>query len=280
MLTRTGKAPIVEANGAAIPAIGFGTWQLRGETATMGVLEALKVGYRHVDTAQIYDNEPEVGEGLRASDVRREDVFLTTKVWTDRYHDGDLQRSVEESLRKLSTPYVDLLLLHWPNPDVPLVETIKALSTVHAAGLARAIGVSNFTSAQVAEAAELAGAPLATNQVEYHPYLDQSAVFAATGPRGMALTAYSPIAQGKVAKDATIGAIAEAHGKTPSQVTLRWLIQQDGVIAIPRSSKPERIAENFDLFDFELTDEEMGRISALRSRDGRITSPSWAPAWD
>lgn len=280
MLPQNGATPRVEANGASIPAIGFGTWQLQAAIATSAVLEALKVGYRHIDTAQIYGNEAEVGEGLRRSGVPRDDVFLTTKVWTDSYRDGDLQRSVEESLRKLGVDHVDLLLLHWPNPDVPLAETIKAFASVKAAGLTRHLGVSNFTTALLAEAVDLVGAPLATDQVEYHPFLDQTAVKAALDARGMALTAYSPIAHGRAAKDATICGIAKAHHKTPSQVSLRWLIQQGGVAAIPRSANAARIAENFDVFDFELTDPEMTAISALRSSDGRITSPSWAPAWD
>ncbi|MFC7053541.1 aldo/keto reductase [Hansschlegelia quercus] len=280
MLTRAGQSPLVAANGASIPALGFGTWQLDGEEARDAVQAALEIGYRHIDTAQIYGNEVEVGEGLRRSGVNRDEVFLTTKVWTDRYRDGDLQRSVEDSLKKLGVSYVDLLLLHWPNPAVALQETLKALNAVRSNGLSRDIGVSNFPVKTLREAIDLSGAPLVTNQVEYHPFLDQSAVKAALDANDMALTAYSPIAKGKVAEDATIKAIAEAHGKTPSQIALRWLIQQDGVIAIPRSSKKARIAENFDIFDFALDEAEMSRVSALRTKDGRITSPSFAPEWD
>lgn len=280
MLTFADKSPVAAAHGASIPALGFGTWQVKGDAARDAVAEALRIGYRHIDTAQIYENETDVGNGLKRSDVRRSDLFLTTKVWTSHYRDGDLQRSAEESLKRLGVDHVDLLLLHWPNPAVPLAETIKALNAVRSAGLARHIGVSNFPVRTLREAIDLSRAPLVTNQVEYHPFLDQSAVNNELRRHDMALTAYSPIAQGKVAHDATIKAIAAAHGKTPAQVALRWLIQQEGVVAIPRSSKAERIAENFDIFDFALDDDEMARISALRSAKGRITSPSFAPEWD
>lgn len=280
MLTQTGKAHLVPANGASIPALGFGTWQLRGDVAREMVADALKTGYRHIDTAQIYENETEVGEGLEAGGVTRDDYFLTTKVWTDRFRDGDLQRSVEGSLKKLRVDHLDLLLLHWPNPSVPLAETLKALNAVRAAGLTKHIGVSNFTAALVRDAVALSGAPLVTNQVEFHPFLDQSKLRAELDTQSMALTAYSPIAQGKVDQDATMQAIAKAHGKSPAQVALRWLIQQDGVVAIPRSSKTERVRDNFDVFDFILTEQEMAKISALGAPEGRITSPSWAPDWD
>jgi diketogulonate reductase-like aldo/keto reductase len=280
MLTRAGKSPLVAANGASIPALGFGTWQLDGDEARDAVQAALEIGYRHIDTAQIYGNEAEVGEGLRRSGVKRDEVFLTTKVWTDRYGDGDLQRSVEDSLKKLGVSHLDLLLLHWPNPAVPLEETLKALNAVRSNGLTLDLGVSNFPVKTLRQAIEFSGAPLVTNQVEYHPFLDQTAVKAELDANAIALTAYSPIAKGKVAENATIRAIAETHDKTPSQVTLRWLIQQDGVIAIPRSSKKARIAENFDIFDFALDEVEMSKISALRTKNGRITSPSFAPKWD
>ncbi|GLK69394.1 aldo/keto reductase [Hansschlegelia plantiphila] len=280
MLTTPGKAPLVAANGASIPALGFGTWQLRGVEARDAVVEAIRVGYRHIDTAQIYENETDVGNGLRLSGIARDEMFLTTKVWTSNYRDGDLQRSVEESLKRLGVVHVDLLLLHWPNPETPLAETMKALNAVRAAGLARDIGVSNFPTRELREAIDLSGAPLVTDQVEYHAFLDQSALKAELDRGGMALTAYSPIARGKAAHDETIRTIAQTYAKSASQVALRWLIQQDGVIAIPRSSKKERIAENFDVFDFTLSDEEMARISALRTREGRLTSPSFAPEWD
>lgn len=280
MLTRNGKAPIVVANGASIPSIGFGTWQLRGDVAREAVAAAYQAGYRHFDTAQIYENESEVGEGLRAAGASRSDYFLTTKIWIDNCRPGDLERSAEESVAKLGVDKVDLLLLHWPNPDVPLADTIRALNRAREAGLTQHIGVSNFPTRELARAIDASSAKLVTNQVEYHPFLDQHVVMEALEVAGLALTAYSPIARGRAEDDPTIAAVAEAHGKTASQVALRWLIQQERVIAIPRSSKPERIRANFDIFDFELSGGEMTRISSLRSREGRLTSPSFAPDWD
>ncbi|KEZ78365.1 aldo/keto reductase [Salinisphaera hydrothermalis] len=270
----------VTANGATIPAIGFGTFELEPKDAEAMVEHALKVGYRHIDTAQAYKNEDAVGRGIKNSGVAREDIFLTTKVWTDRFTDGELQKSVAESLERLDTDYLDLLLLHWPNPDVSLKETLAALNEVQDRGLVRNIGISNFTSTQIHEAAELSGKPLATNQVEYHPYLDQKPVLDALSEHGIALTAYCPLARGEVFKDPTLERIGKKHGKNAGQVALRWLIQQDNVIAVPRSSTPDHVASNFEVFDFELTEEEMSEISKLHSEDGRMINPSFAPAWD
>lgn len=280
MPTRNGKSSFVVANGASIPCIGFGTWQLRGDVARDAVAEAHLAGYRHFDTAQIYENEIEVGEGLKQAGASRSDYFLTTKVWIDKYRAGDLERSAEESAAKLGVDQVDLLLLHWPNPEVPLDETVKALNRARDAGLTKHIGVSNFPTAELVRALDASAAPLVTNQVEYHPFLDQTPVVEALEEAGLALTAYSPIARGRVEGEPVLTAIAEEHGKTASQVALRWLVQQEGVIAIPRSSKPDRIRENFDIFDFELSGEEMTRISSLRTSEGRLTSPSFAPDWD
>lgn len=280
MLTKNGKAPLVAANGVSIPCLGFGTWQLRGDVARDAVATALAAGYRHIDTAQIYENEHEVGEGLKAADTPRDEYFLTTKVWIDKFRAGDLERSAEESVTKLGVDQVDLLLLHWPNPEVPLSETIKALNRARSSGLTRHIGVSNFPTAELHRAIDASDAKLVTNQVEYHPYIDQQPVIDALEALGLALTAYSPIAQGKVNDDPLLAEIAATHAKTASQVALRWLVQQDGVIAIPRSSKPERIRENLDIFDFELSAEEMTKVSSLRSRAGRLISPSFAPDWD
>jgi len=272
--------PAVRSGDVLIPAIGFGTWQLDDGTAQPLVEQALEIGYRHIDTAQIYRNERDVGAGIAASGIKRDDIFLTTKVWIDHFANGPLQTSVERSLEKLKVDHVDLLLLHWPKPDVPLAETIEALNEVKARGLTRAIGVSNFPSAVLAEAQKLSKAPLATDQVEYHPYLSQKTLIAAAHAAGTSITAWSPLAQGKVAEDPVLIAIGQAHGKTPGQVTLRWLIQQ-GVIAIPRTKTPARIAENFDILDFELSDVEMASIFGLARPDGRLGN--WLDAaysWD
>ncbi|HET7314941.1 aldo/keto reductase [Salinisphaera sp.] len=270
----------VTANGATIPAIGFGTFELEPKDAEAMVEHALGVGYRHIDTAQAYNNEEAVGRAIRLSSVEREDVFLTTKVWTDSYTDGELQKSVQQSLNRLGTDYIDLLLLHWPNPDVSLKETLGALNEVQEKGLARNIGISNFTVPMIHEAAELSGQPLATNQVEYHPYLDQKPVLDALSEHGISLTAYCPLARGEVFKDPTLERIGKQYGKNAGQIALRWLIQQDNVIALPRSANPDHVTSNFEVFDFELTEEQMSEISKLYSQDGRMINPSFAPEWD
>jgi 2,5-diketo-D-gluconate reductase B len=269
----------VEANGAKIPAIGLGTWELRGRACARLVEQALKLGYRHIDTAQVYENEREVGEGLRMSGVRRDDVFVTTKVWTTHFAPNDLVRSTKESLAKLRLSEIDLLLLHWPNPQVPLSETLGALARVKELGMVRHIGVSNFTVALIEEAVAACPSRLACDQVEYHPYLDQTKVREACARHGMGLVAYSPVAKGRIKDDATLTRIGRAHGKTAAQVCLRWLVQQD-VSAIPRTSRIERLSENIDIFDFTLSNEEMAEISEMGSAKGRLTDYGFAPKWD
>jgi diketogulonate reductase-like aldo/keto reductase len=270
----------IPAGGVDIPALGFGTWKLRGDDALRMVEAALDIGYRHIDTAYVYGNEREVGEAMRASGVPRDQVFLTTKVWIDSHRDGDLQRAAEGSLKRLGFDRVDLLLLHWPAPDIPLKETIRALNDVHRRGWTRAIGVSNFTSRLIDEAAAASEAPLATNQVEYHPYLSQRRVMEALKRHDMCLTAYSPLAHGKLVDDPVLVEIAKRHGRTASQVALRWLVQQPAVAAVPKTASPERARENFEVFDFELAAEEMAQIFALAHPKGRIITDDWAPEWD
>jgi 2,5-diketo-D-gluconate reductase B len=270
---------VVEANGAKIPQLGFGTWELRGPLCARLVEQALRFGYRHIDTAQIYENERDVGEGIRAAGVPRGEVFVTTKVWWTRFAAGDLERSAEESLKRLKLESVDLLLLHWPNSSVPLEETIGALNAVKERGHARHIGVSNFTVTLLEEAVKLSRAPLVTDQVECHPYLDQTKVIAACKRHGLAVTAYSPIAKGAATRDRTLAKIGRTHKKSAAQVCLRYLVQQ-GIVVIPRTSKLERLAENAEIFDFELSASEMTAIHALANPKGRTISPSWAPAWD
>jgi 2,5-diketo-D-gluconate reductase B len=273
------EAQFVEAGSARIPAIGLGTWELRGRTCARIVEQALRLGYRHIDTAQVYENEREVGDGLRASGVRRDDVFVTTKVWTTHFAPNDLERSAKESLVRLRMPEVDLLLLHWPNPHVPLAETLGALSHAKRMGLARHIGVSNFTVALIEEAVKACPEPLVCDQVEYHPYLDQAKVSEACAANGLALVAYSPVAKGKIKNDTTLTRIGRDHRKSPAQICLRWLVQQN-VSAIPRTSRIERLSENINIFDFELSEEEMGKIFALANAKGRLTDFGFAPKWD
>lgn len=271
----------VEGNGAAIPALGFGTWELRDAQARHMVEAALEIGYRHIDAAQMYGNEAEVGAALRASGLKRGELFVTTKIWPDRFRAGELQRSVADSLARLQLDAVDLLLLHWPNPDVPLAETMAALNDCAARGWARHIGVSNFPKALLAEAIRLSERPLATDQVEYHPFLGQRTLLEACRAEGMALTAYCPLARGRVFQDPTLARIAQRHGKMAGQVALRWLVQQEGVVAIPRSSRVEHARANFQIFDFALSEPEMAEIDALSSPGGRIVAVgASAPAWD
>jgi diketogulonate reductase-like aldo/keto reductase len=266
---------------ADIPVLGCGTWELRGELCASIVAEALKIGYRHVDTAQGYDNEAAVGAGIRASGISRDEIFVTTKVRPQLVSQGALQRSVEESLERLELDYVDLLLIHWPNPAIAISESMEALGDARRRGLTRHIGVSNFTIATLAEAIRVSPEPIVTNQIEYHPYLDQDRLLAAIRGHSLAVTAYCPIALGNVVGDPVIGAIAQAHGKTEAQVTLRWLVQQGDVIAIPRTSKVERLRENLDVFDFELTASEMSRMRGLTRPGSKfINQPGWVPAWD
>lgn len=270
----------VESNGARIPAIGLGTWELRGDTCVEIVSEGLKLGYRHVDTAQAYDNEAEVGEGIRSSGVSRDEVFLTTKVWHTTLAAGPLERSVEESIAKLGFDCVDLLLVHWPDADVPVKETMEAMSRVRKAGLTRHIGVSNFTVALIEEAIAVSPESIVTNQIEYHPYLDQTKVMNACRKHGISVTAYCPIARGRVIGDPVLEAIAARHGRSAAQVTLRWLAQQPGVVSIPRTSSKTRLFENLDIDGFTLSDEDMAAISALAKPDGRVVNVDWAPEWD
>ncbi len=273
----------VEANGATIPAIGLGTMTLKGDVCVGAVETALRLGYRHVDTAERYGNETEVGEGLarglRSAGLRREHVFVTTKVYHDRLAAADFQRSFDESLQKLKLPWVDLLLIHWPNPKVPLAETLGVLCRAKLDGRTKHVGVANFPTALLQEAVKLASEPLVTNQIEVHPFLDQQKVLAACRRHGLAVTAYCPLARGKVPGDATLEGIGKAHGRSPSQVALRFLVQQ-GIIPIPRTANPDHLAANLAVFDFSLSDAEMAAIGRLKQPGGRVVDPPHAPKWD
>jgi 2,5-diketo-D-gluconate reductase B len=274
------KAFTATAQGAEMPVIGFGTMELPGKPVEL-VAAAIDAGYRHIDTARKYGTEEWVGEGIRASGIRRDELFLTTKVTEENAREGDFLRSAETSLKALGTDYVDLLLIHWPQPKVPLAETIGALAKAKRQGLTRHIGVSNFTLSLLDEAVRLCPEPLVTNQVEYHAYLRQDRMLEACRRRGIILTAYCPLARGRLLNDAVLADIAKAKGKTIAQVALRWLIQHPMVAAVPRALEPIHITENLDVFDFALTDEEMNRIGALNDRNLRIANPpERAPVWD
>jgi len=274
------KAFTLAAHGAIMPAVGFGTMELPQRPAEL-VAAAIAAGYRHIDTARKYGTEERVGEGIRASGIARSELFVTTKVTEENARQGDFLRSVETSLKALALDYVDLLLVHWPQPKVPFAETLGALAKAKRSGFTRHVGVSNFTVAMLDEAVHVCPEPLVTNQIEYHAYLPQDRMLAALKRHGMILTAYCPVARGKLLDDAIVGEIAKTHGKTHAQICLRWLIQQPMVAAVPRALEEAHIAENLDVFDFALSDEEMRRVSALRSRNIRIANPpERAPKWD
>lgn len=274
------SAHLVKANGAEIPAIGLGTWKLSGEGCARSVAHAIAVGYRHIDTAAMYGNEEAVGEGLRASGEPRERIFVTTKVWYEDISPGRLEQSAEASLRRLGLDQVDLLLIHWPNPAVETADCVRALCAAKRRGLARHIGISNFPSAMIEEALAATSEPLVCNQVEYHPRLSQKAVLETCRAHGLALTSYSPLGRGEIVNAPAVREIASRHGRTPGQVILRWHVQQPGVVAIPKSETPSRIAENLDVFDFALSDGEMAALHAMARPDGRLVDPAWAPRWD
>ncbi len=275
----TTRAPLIEVHGARIPQIGLGTWQLSGEVLNGAIAAAAEAGYRHFDTAPRYENEAEVGAALRRTGLSRKEYFLTTKVWFTELAANAFRRSAEASVECLGLGPVDLLLVHWPNPEVPLEETIGALCSAKRAGLARHIGVSNFPIALLERAIAVADEPLVANQCEYHPRLGQSRLIDFCRREGIAFVAYAPIGSGRLLENPVVGGIAKAHGKSPAQVVLRWHRQQ-GIVAIPRSSNPARIAENFAIADFELSPQEMTALSALAVPDGRIFNPERVKSWE
>lgn len=269
----------VAIHGAKVPLIGLGTYRLVGAACRHAVRLALDLGYRHIDTGAFYGNEAEVGAALAESGVDRAAVFLSTKIWMDALDRRGIERTTDASLRQLRTDYVDLLLLHWPSPDVPMAESLDALAAMRAAGKARHIGVSNYPVALLREALETHGAHLFCDQVEYHPLLSQRRLLDYARPRGLLLIAYCPLARGAVQSDPVLRRIAEAHNRSPAQIALRWLIEQDNVAAIPKASGETRLRANLAVFDFALSDADRAAIAAING-DGRTINPPWAPAWD
>jgi 2,5-diketo-D-gluconate reductase B len=269
----------LSAHGAEIPVMGLGTSSLSRNAAEL-VAIALRLGYRHIDAARKYGTERGVGDGIRASGIPRGEIFLTTKVSHEDLRPADFARSVETSLGELQVDYVDLLLIHWPNPQIPMADLMGTLATAKREGLTRHIGVANFTVKLLDEAVSACPEPLVTNQVECHPYLDQTRMIAALARHGMVLTAHCPLARGRLMDDPVLAGIAHERKKTLAQIALRWLVQQEIIAPIPRSSNPARIAENLDVFDFRLTSGEMDRISALKRPNGRVANPAFAPQWD
>ena len=269
----------VEAHGARIPQIGMGTMTLKEDVCVQAVKTALQVGYTHLDTAAFYGNEKEVGEGLRASGVKRDGIFITTKVRENNLLPDLFQKSLDESLARLQLPYVDLLLIHWNNKDIPFSVSIPALCKAKKDGKAKHIGVANFTTKMLDDAWAVTSEPLVCNQIEMHPFINQDKVVAASKKHGMAIVAYCPIARGKAPGAEALERIGKAHGKTAAQVSLRYLVQL-GTIPIPRSASPEHLKANLDVFNFNLSDAEMGELKMLNATNMRVVNPPHAPVWD
>ncbi len=269
----------VDAHGAHIPQIGLGTMTLKEDVCVQAVKAALELGYTHLDTAAFYGNEVEVGAGLRASGKKRDSVFITTKVRENNLLPENFNKSLDQSLKNLELPYVDLLLIHWNNKDIQFSVSIPALSGAKIDGRAKHGGVANFTTKMLDEAWAVTSEPLVCNQIETHPYINQDKVVAASRKHGMAVVAYCPIARGKVQNADALETVAKAHGKSPAQVSLRYLVQL-GVEPIPRTATPAHLKANLDVFDFNLSDGEMAQLKALNAANMRVVNPPHAPVWD
>lgn len=266
-------------NGIKVPKLGFGTWLIKGTQCIKAVRMALDIGYRHIDTAQIYGNEEEVGLAIAKSRVDRENIFLVTKIWRDSLDAKEAIQSTEESLKKLKMDYVDLLLIHWPNVRVPLAETLSAMRQLIEQQKTKYIGVSNFP-VELLEISKKIAPELICNQVEYHPFLDQRPLLKAIGKHNMFLTAYSPLARNRVFKNKTLQEIGVKYSKTAGQIALRWLIEQKNIVAIPKASKKKHAESNFDIFDFQLNEPDRLILGSMHSQNQRLVNPEWAPDWD
>jgi diketogulonate reductase-like aldo/keto reductase len=273
------KIPAIERDGGAMPVLGLGTWQNDGVIGRRAVREAVDLGYRHIDTAQMYENEEEVGQAVKESGVHRNGLFITTKLAPGHLRPANVLSACDRSLKRLVTDYVDLLLIHWPDESVPLAETLAAMEELRKQGKVRHIGVSNFTVDLLKRVRAVTDVPIFCNQVEYHPYLDQSAVLSFCRDQGIAVVAYCPLAQGKVIDDRRLAEIGSHYDKTAAQVALRWLIGQEGVAAIPKATSKAHLEENLDVLDFSLTDAEAAMIAGFEKGE-RLIDPSWAPDWD
>ena len=271
--------PVIEANGMRMPRIGLGTWPLKGAECQGAVESALALGYRHLDTAEMYGNEAEVGAGLAATLLRRDAVFLTTKIWNDKTNGDAIRRAFDASLKRLATPYVDLLLIHWPSPALDLASVLTALAELHAEGLARAVGVSNFPSKLLRRALDLGIAPIACLQVEQHAMLGQQKLLDVTQPADIVTTSYTPLGKGEMLAHPVLTGIAARHGATPAQVALAWLLSKRLVAAIPKAAGPVRQAENLAAARLTLTDADLTAIAAL-PKQRRFVNPAFAPEWD
>jgi len=269
----------VEMGARKVPALGFGTWALSGSACREMMGTALEIGYRHIDTAQAYENEAEVGRAIARSRIPRGEIFLTTKVWRESLRAAQVTSSVAQSLGRLGTDYVDLLLIHWPHAEIPVKETLDAMLRLKAEGKTKAIGVSNFTVRQMQEAVTHVGREIVCNQIEYHLLLSQRPVLDYARAHGIAAVAYCPIARGRLMQHPVVLRVAAKHGKSANQVALRWLLEQPGVSAIPKTASPAHARENFAIFDFALDAEDRRALDALPAKT-RLVNPGWAPVWD
>ncbi|MFN1834320.1 aldo/keto reductase [Balneola sp. MJW-20] len=265
--------------GIDVPEIGLGTFKLIGKECEQVVKQALNMGYRHIDTAQMYRNEREVGNAIKSSHIKREEIFLTTKVWHTNLDYDDVLKSTEASLKELDTPYLDLLLIHWPDPDHDLEKTIEAMLSLRDQGKALNIGVANFPMKLLKEVNDEFGAPIFCNQVEYHALLGQFDLLEYAADNDIMVTAYSPLGQGNVTDHPLLNELAEKYGKTPAQIAIRWLIEQEQVVTIPKASSKEHLQQNMDVYDFALEDDDFFAIDDL-DKTTRYVNPDFAPEWD
>jgi 2,5-diketo-D-gluconate reductase B len=270
---------VVEAHGARIPQIGLGTMTLKGDICVQAVKTALQLGYRHLDTAAFYGNEVETGEGLRQSGIKRAEVFICTKVRENNLLPENFNKSLDQSLTNLQLPYVDLLLIHWNNKDIPFKTSVGALCQAKKDGKAKHVGVANFTSKMLDEAWAVTSEPLVCNQIEVHPFINQDKVLAASKKHSMAVVAYVPIARGKVPGAEALERIGKTHSKSAAQVSLRYLVQM-GLCAIPRTATPAHLKENLEVFDFKLSDAETAELKKLNATNMRVVNPPHAPVWE
>ncbi len=278
-MTASMAMPMITVQGMRMPKLGLGTGLLRNAPGQAAIELALSLGYRHLDTAEMYTNEGTVGAAIAASSVKRSEIHVTSKVHHDNLAPEALNRAMDRSLAQLKTDYIDLYLIHWPLAGMDLAGALATMVRLMEAGKARAIGVSNFTVALMRQAIEDVGAPIACNQIEYHATLDQSAVLAYARSKGVSVTAYRPLGQGRLVQDPTLAAIAVKHGASPAQVALKWLLDQDLVAAIPRASRRESQQANLDALKLALDDDDRHQI-ALMPKDRRLVNVAWAPAWD
>jgi 2,5-diketo-D-gluconate reductase B len=268
----------IQTQGVAIPRLGFGTFRMPGDGSQPVVERALELGYRHIDTAAMYENEDAVGAAIRASAVSRGEIFVTTKAWHDQLAPSAIRRAFDISLGKLKLDYVDLYMVHWPSPDVDMAAVMEMLIALREEGLMKAIGICNFNMPMLRKAVDQIGAPIAALQIEYHPFLDQSEMLTYLRGKDIRLTAYAPLAQGRAAKDDTLRAIGDKYGATAAQVAIAWLLDQDGVIAIPKAQRLDSQQSNLGALNLKLDDDDRRAIAAL-PKNLRYVQPPFAPDW-